>query len=121
MHKKTVKYICENYTDIIIPKFGTKQIAKKMKLAGMKKQARKTYELAHCEFLERLKTKVNTYENRRLFVVTEHYTSKTCGNCGLLNKKLGLDRIFKCNFCDYEKDRDINAARNIFIKAISEN
>jgi transposase len=78
-------------------------------------------ELCHCEFLERLKTKVELYKGHKLFVVDEPYTSKTCGNCGTLNKQLGSGRMFKCNFCKYKKDRDINAARNIFLRAITIN
>jgi putative transposase len=121
LHSKTIKYVCENYDNIVIPKFGSTQIAKKMRRAGMKKQASKTMQLCHCEFLDKLKTKVKIYKNHKLFVVKECHTSQTCGNCGLLNKNVGRKRTFKCNYCDYEKDRDINATRNIFLRAISIN
>jgi transposase len=41
----------------------------------------------------------------------EEYTSKTCSACGELNVSLDGSREFRCQCC-----RDINAARNIFMK-----
>lgn len=115
MHQKAIKYYCENYKYIILPDFDAVRIARKFKRQGMHKQARKTMELSHRTFIQRLKTKVNTYENCRLFLVGEHYTSQTCGKCGILNKNIGRDRILNCFDCKYNADRDMNAARNILI------
>ena len=37
-----------------------------------------------------------------------------CNNCGNVKKELTLaDRIYKCDICGYEADRDLNAAKNI--------
>ncbi|HLX53007.1 MAG TPA: transposase, partial [Aquella sp.] len=115
LHQKTIKYYCDNYKYIILPDFDAVRIAKKLKRQGMRKEARKTMELSHRTFIRRLKTKVNMYENCKLFLVGEHYTSQTCGNCGVLNKKLGRDRRLTCFNCEYSTDRDMNAARNILI------
>ena len=41
-------------------------------------------------------------------------TSKACSNCGWINNDLTLkDRVFKCQSCGIEINRDINAAKNI--------
>lgn len=41
-------------------------------------------------------------------------TSKTCSNCGTVNKNLTLDdRVWTCGVCHTKLDRDINAAINI--------
>ena len=77
-----------------------------------------------------------------LAVITEEYTSMTCGACGHLNRKLGAKDVFKCTAgecisnghteeyflkqcgfslgdhltdCDYVSGRDESAARNIVL------
>ena len=41
-------------------------------------------------------------------------TSKTCSNCGCKKDVLALsERIFHCEHCGFDIDRDLNAARNI--------
>jgi len=41
-------------------------------------------------------------------------SSKTCSGCGMVKAKLSLaDRVFRCQACGLELDRDQNAARNL--------
>lgn len=41
-------------------------------------------------------------------------SSKTCSNCGSYNKDLKLNqRVYHCNTCQEEIDRDFNASLNI--------
>ncbi len=41
-------------------------------------------------------------------------SSKTCSGCGMVKAKLSLaDRVFRCQACGLELDRDENAARNL--------
>ena len=41
-------------------------------------------------------------------------SSKTCSYCGSLKSDLKLkDRVYKCDSCGLEKDRDLNAAENL--------
>lgn len=41
-------------------------------------------------------------------------SSKTCSNCGCINKELTLaDRTYICQECGYQIDRDLNAAINL--------
>ncbi len=56
----------------------------------------------------------------RVIIVTEEYTSKTCGACFNVHNKLGGNKRFACPVCGYEADRDANAARNILIKHLSQ-
>jgi len=45
-------------------------------------------------------------------------SSKTCSNCGSIKDTLQLsERVYRCKECDYEEDRDINAAINILNEA----
>jgi transposase len=55
-----------------------------------------------------------------LVKVPAAYTSQTCHKCGIRNSKLTLeDRGWTCPNCGSHHDRDINAAINIKISAIS--
>ena len=65
--------------------------------------------------------KSKEYFGCNVLEVTEEYTSKTCGKCGFINKKLGANKIFNCNKCKLQIDRDLNGARNILLKFLTEN
>ena len=49
-------------------------------------------------------------------LINEKHTSQACSICGTIKKDLGGLKIYKCNSCNVEINRDINAARNIYIK-----
>ena len=70
LHKQTAKYLCKNYDKIIIPKLNFHNLGKLNKksktVAGI---------IGQCSFVERLKTKSKQYENTKVFVVTEEYTT----------------------------------------------
>jgi putative transposase len=47
-------------------------------------------------------------------------SSKTCSACGMVKAKLSLDeRVFTCEECGLVIDRDVNAARNLLMLAVS--
>ena len=56
---------------------------------------------------------------KRAVEVEARNTSQICNQCGEKRKeKLKLSqRVFKCSYCDYKDNRDINAARNILKRA----
>lgn len=42
-------------------------------------------------------------------------TTQTCSHCRYKQKMSLLDRVFKCETCGFEIDRDINSARNMVL------
>ena len=51
---------------------------------------------------------------KEVVMVDPRNTSRTCSSCGHKKKKLKLStRVFRCDHCDHEIDRDLNAAINI--------
>ena len=50
---------------------------------------------------------------------SEAYTTKTCGSCGHLNT-VGSSKVFRCSECGLHCDRDLHAARNIYMKWLIE-
>jgi putative transposase len=80
-----------------------------------KKTKRVFNSLSHYQFQMKMKYQCEKWQ-RKLMIVNESYTSKTCTRCGEQNNKLKGSKVFKCNKCNLLIDRDINGARNIFIK-----
>ncbi|KAF0520634.1 transposase [Gigaspora margarita] len=76
---------------------------------------------SHYRFKQRLINKTREYLWCKVTICDEHYTSKTCGNCGYLHKKLGSNKTFECTQCQIEIDRDFNAARNIVLRFLTLN
>lgn len=114
IHNKTIAFLISNYDNIIIPEFRIQDMMRSKKLNKMTKRLMCMYSFH--SFKEKLLFKCNQY-NKRFILVTEEYTSKTCTNCGVIND-VGGSELYKCSDCGIEIDRDINGARNIFIKNI---
>jgi putative transposase len=115
MHYKIANYICSNYNICLIPTFTSNSPTIRKSLS--KKSNRFLGILSHYSFRQRLKwvgRKRGTYVKE----VTEEYTSKTCTNCGTLNENLGSKKKFNCDKCGLSIDRDVNGARNVFMKEL---
>ena len=66
------------------------------------------------EFRRMLEYKANWYNRKIVFVDRFYSSSKTCHNCGYVNKNLTLkDRQWVCPKCGEVIERDYNAALNI--------
>ena len=115
LHWKTCSFLTDNYKHIIISDFKTKDLFKGKILRHVSKRSMSI--LSHFKFRERLKEKC-ACRGAWLFIVDESYTTKTCGNCGKINRFLGGCKNFNCPFCEYEADRDDNGGRNIGLKTL---
>ena len=66
------------------------------------------------EFIRQLKYKSERYGKNVVLIGRYEPSSKSCSNCGYINKELKLsDREWICPQCGEHHDRDINAAINI--------
>ena len=71
------------------------------------------------EFRRILEYKASWYNRRIVFVGRFYPSSKTCHNCGYVNKQLTLnDRQWICPHCGEMFERDYNAALNILDEGI---
>ena len=112
LHWKTVSFLIENYDVIILPDFRVSEMVKSKKLTRMTKRLMCMY--SFYSFRQKLEWKCSLY-NKKIFIVDESYTSKTCGRCGVLNDVKG-NETYTCGSCGLVCDRDVSGARNIFIK-----
>lgn len=107
LHKATTKIIRENKT-IVLEDLNVKGMVKNRCLA------RAVNDASMAEFKRMLEYKANWYDREIQYADTFYPSSKTCSNCSWKNDNLKLsDRIFKCQICNHELDRDYNAALNL--------
>ena len=118
LHWKTADYLTKNFQVILLPIFNSKQMANKKKRKISRTTTRLLLGLSHYSFQQKLLYKAKI-RGRNVILCKEHYTTKCCGSCGELNETIGSKKIFKCGKCNLTMDRDIHAARNILIRALS--
>lgn len=114
LHHKTARYLVDNFTDILLPSFETQEMVSKPNLS--KRTKRSMINLSFYKFQQCLVHKATLQKGCNVYIVNEAFTSQTCGNCGNLKKT--SDEIINCDNCLYQFDRDINGARNIYLKYI---
>lgn len=107
-HYQMIDFLTKNYGVIHIPKF------KSQEWTGVGRN-RDLLQLSHYKFKQRLSNVVELIDGCQYKEPTEEYTSKTCTRCGLSNN-VGSSETYKCIKCGLILDRDINGARNIYIK-----
>jgi putative transposase len=119
LHKKAAHFLTTNYRVIFLPTFETSQMVKRAKRKINKKSARQMLTWAHYRFKQIIKHQAD--KNGSIVVdVSEAYTSKTCGKCGHIHQKLSGSKVFKCPNCQTVIGRDLNGARNILLRALSD-
>lgn len=144
VHKKSAKFLCENYSNILIPEFKTKPMISKyqiktenerIKKIKNKEEAKKEIKKlnkriklssevkfvltsqSHYKFKKYLKATAKRYRTN-VYDVNEGYTSQCCTLCGMLSKTYDIKRTKNCTYCGLKIDRDTNGSRNIYLKSI---
>ena len=116
LHRAVAYNIVRNYDVIYLPDFETKPMVKTKGRKIGRRAVHDMLSLSHYNFKEFLLWTAKKY-GKEVIIVDESYTSKTQSWNGIVNEKLGSSRTMK----DGTRiiDRDINGARNIYLKHIS--
>jgi len=114
LHKESTKYIDGLKEDVIA--LGKLEVKDLMLSDGSNKQ--KNFSRSYGRSAISLFANILEYKSKKkgkdLYVVDEHYTSKTCSCCGEVKYDLKVsDRVFNCNYCGIEIPRDQNGGLNI--------
>lgn len=112
LHYKTIKYLTTSYNNILLPSFETQDMIQGNRLRKSVKRNMNLFKFY--KFKTRLEDKCLLTENCNVKIVSEAYTSCTCGFCGYMNKT--SSEIITCNDCFKKYDRDTNGSRNIYIR-----
>lgn len=115
LHKKTARFLCDNFDVILLPTFETSQMVNKVKRKLTSKSARQMLTLSHFKFKQFIKHKA--FETGKLVIdVCEAYTSKTVSWTGEIKRNLGGAKRIRGKDGQV-MDRDLNGARGIFLRA----
>jgi len=117
LHWKTINYLVKNYKTILLGDMSAKSIVSRNKNIINNIQKVACLRTKYYEFCQRLKFKCEL-NDVNFSMINEAYTSKTCSNCGYYKDNLGSASVYNCNKCHLNIDRDINGARNIYIKSL---
>lgn len=113
IHKLTT-YLSKNHAEIVIEDLNVSGMSKNRKLSSA------ILDGGFFEFRRQLKYKVPWYGSKVTVVDRFFPSSKTCSICGEVKATLKLsERVFKCNACGSQLDRDLNASQNLKNKAVS--
>ena len=110
LHQTTTD-ICKRYKTIVV------ETLRPLNLMKNKKLAKQIQDACWGMFVEMLRYKSASHGN--IFIQADSYFPSTqlCSCCGYRlegSNKLRLqDRVYKCPVCNYEEDRDTNAAKNL--------
>lgn len=117
LHKKTARFLINNFDIILLPTFETSQMSKKAKRRIKSKSVRQMLTLSHYKFKQFLKHKA--FENSKLVIdVNEAYTSKTVSWTGEIIRNLGGAKVIQSKLTGQSMSRDLNGARGIFLRAV---
>ncbi len=107
LHKLTT-YLAKNHGTVVIEDLNVSGMMANHKLA------KAIADMGFYEFRRQLEYKTKLYGSKLVIVDRFFPSSKTCSNCGCKKTELNLsDRIFKCDDCGFELDRDFNDSINL--------
>jgi len=113
LHKLTT-YLSKNHAEIVIEDLNVKGMSQNHRLASA------ILDGGFYEFKRQLTYKCAWYGAVLTLAPRYFASSKTCAVCGQKKAQLSLkDRIFRCDSCGHEQDRDLNAAINLKKQAVS--
>lgn len=116
------EYFLHTLTTRLVKDFDVISI-EDLNVAGMvknKKLSKSISDASFSMFFNMLKYKCEWYGKELVKVNRWFPSSKTCSYCGNVKKVLTLnERIYKCQACGFEMDRDLNAALNIEAQGVN--
>jgi len=114
LHKLTT-YLAKSHSKVVIEDLLVSGMLKNRRLA------RAIADVGFYEFRRQLEYKCQWYGSELVVVSRTFPSSKMCSRCGHRKKELSLsERVYHCEQCGFEIDRDLNAALNLVAVSLPE-
>ena len=120
LHEKVAaqrKDFCHKNSRMVVSRYDLIAV-EKLSTSGMRRGrfAKSIHDASWGIFFRNLTYKCSD-SGKTLVEVQPHGTSQICSGCGKIVRKSLSDRVHECS-CGLTLDRDVNAARNILIRAV---
>lgn len=115
LHHQVANYLVKNFDVILLPTFSTSDMVVRGARKLRSKSVRSLLTLRHYEFKQFLRVKAWEY-GKVLLEVNEAYTTRTSSWTGEVKASVGREVTSE----GVTVDRDINAARGIFLRALGD-
>ena len=116
VHWQIANDMTRRFDYIILGNFSTKKMGETDSTRKMNKRIGNALKLY--QFKQKLKYKCLT-RGCKYKVIDEYMTTQCCSNCSKINPDIKDKKIFECPHCNHMYDRDINSAKNIFMKSLN--
>jgi len=114
LHKLTT-YLAKSHSEVVIEDLQVSGMMKNRRLA------RAIADMGFYEFRRQLEYKCGWYGSELIVVSRTFPSSKMCSQCGHRKKELSLsERVYHCEQCGLEIDRDLNASLNLVAVSLPE-
>ena len=122
VHNSMINVLLDHLETILLPEFGTQKMMQNENQGRVigKRTTRQMALWGHYQFKTKLLYQALLRGGRnRVHIVDESFTTMTCGKCGALARNINGKRTFVCPHCFASCHRDVQAARNIFLKHLA--
>ena len=113
MHKKLSVFLCKKFETINLEKVSIKSMVSNLSSNLVDKTKRRLAALSIYKFYDRINIIKDKYGSK-VNMINCYRTSKNCHSCGNTKENLGSSKIYRCDKCKIELDRDVNAAMNMY-------
>jgi len=120
LHQESVKFICTNFSVILLPNFMSGTMIRCWQLKFRSKTAKASSTWSHHRFRQSLVQKSKEYPWRQVIIANEADTTDACDPCGQINSTLGGRSTFCFSQSKMLCGRDVDGACNILLRFLSE-
>ena len=115
VHCKVVRFLVTRFRHIVISPFEVSNMISRGGRKITRKTVRQMVSWRHYELRMRL-LQAAARHGCKVYIRGEEYTTKACTQCLHIKHNVGGAKVYKCSECNMTIDRDLNGARNIFLK-----